>query len=291
MRGHAAVIPWSASRLRILTTPWLQSFLIGDAITGDCPRERAHLTRARCRSAPLARKRKLLHELRDTRVDQPLEIRAGHTRCPCSARGDAMRQTTFTIAALVAMLGAPHAPAWAPQQAGGTVLAWGFNFDGELGNGTSGYFTESSTPVPVSGLSGVVTVAGGYDHSLALRSDGTVWAWGSNSFGQLGNGTTTNSPTPVPVSGLSGVVAVAGGMDHSLALRSDGTVWAWGSNYWGQLGNGTTTDSLTPVQVGGLSGVVDVAGKRQKSLALKSDGTCGRGVTAPAFQAARRLCA
>ena len=74
----------------------------------------------------------------------------------------------------------------------------------------------------------MVAIAGGGDHSLALKSDGTVWAWGWNGYGQLGDGSTTNRLTPVPVSGLTGVVAIAGGDYHSLALKSDGTVWAWG---------------------------------------------------------------
>ena len=98
----------------------------------------------------------------------------------------------------------------------------------------------------VSGLSGVVAVAGGRYHSLAVKSDGTVWAWGNNWLGQLGDGTTTDRSIPVQVSGLSGVVAVAGGDYHSLAVKSDGTVWAWGDNYHGQLGDGTTTQRPHP---------------------------------------------
>src|SRR5438445_8703904 len=87
------------------------------------------------------------------------------------------------------------------------------------------------------------------------RGQGTVSAWGDNSFGELGNGTNTASNTPMQVSGLSGVTAIAGGELHGLALKSDGTVWAWGYNACGQLGNGKKTDSHTPVQVLGLSGV------------------------------------
>ena len=119
----------------------------------------------------------------------------------------------------------------------------------------------------------MVAIAGGDSHSLALKSDGTVWAWGYNGCGQLGDGSTTNRLTPVQVSGLTGVVAIAGGGSHSLALKSDGTVWAWGCNDYGQLGDGTTTNRLTPVQVSGLTGVVAIAGGGAHSLALKSDGT------------------
>jgi alpha-tubulin suppressor-like RCC1 family protein len=84
-------------------------------------------------------------------------------------------------------------------------------------------------------------------------NDGTVWAWGYNFFGQLGDGTTTQRTTPVQVPGLTGVIAVAGSSYHSLAVRNDGTVWAWGNNGYGQLGDGTSTQRTSPVQVSGLS--------------------------------------
>jgi len=118
-----------------------------------------------------------------------------------------------------------------------------------------------------------VQIAGGGHHSLALRNDGTVWAWGRNNYGQLGDGTTTERHTPVQVANLTGVQAIAGGFSHSLALRSDGTVWAWGRNSKGQLGDGTTTNRTTPVQVLNLTGVQAIAGGFFHSLALKSDGT------------------
>lgn len=80
----------------------------------------------------------------------------------------------------------------------------------------------------------------GFYHSLALQTDGTMWSWGGNSFGQLGDGTTTNRSTPVQVPGLTEVTAVGGGGNHSLAARFDGTVWAWGWNAYGQLGDAST---------------------------------------------------
>ncbi|HZD60439.1 MAG TPA: hypothetical protein VE439_08330, partial [Anaerolineae bacterium] len=79
-------------------------------------------------------------------------------------------------------------------------------------------------------------------HSLALKQDGTVWGWGDNSFGQLGDGTKTNRSTPVQAKALTNVTAIAAGDAHSLARKSDGTVWAWGGNGFGQLGDGTTTN-------------------------------------------------
>lgn len=152
----------------------------------------------------------------------------------------------------------------------GTVWAWGKNSYGQFGDGTN---TWSNVPVQ-SGISGVTTIAGGQDHTIALKNDGTVWVWGSNSSGQLGNGTNTDSNVPVQVSGLTGVTAIAAGSRHSIALKSDGTVWAWGSNSNGQLGNGTTGGySNVPVQLSGFTEVVAIAGGGSHSIALRSDGT------------------
>ena len=159
-------------------------------------------------------------------------------------------------------------------RAQGRASAWGFNYNGQLGNGT--YSTIPRYGIYTAGtVSGLVAtaIAGGYNYSLALKGGGTVWSWGGNPYGELGDGTNTTSDTPVKVSGLSGVTAVAGGYFHSLALKSDGTVWAWGYNSFGELGNGTYRNSNKPVQVSGLSGVMAIAGGGFHSLALKSDGT------------------
>ena len=167
------------------------------------------------------------------------------------------------------------------------VSAWGNNFFGQLGNET--YDASSNTPVEVSNLDGaeVKALAGGQGHSLALRSDGTVWAWGLNQDGRLGDGTNTDSSTPVqvkdpnePTGYLSGVTAIAAGGSHNLALKDDGTVWAWGSNTGGQeqkisgqLGNDTYASSNTPVKVSDLGGVEAISAGGSYSLALKDDGT------------------
>jgi hypothetical protein len=161
----------------------------------------------------------------------------------------------------------------------GTVMAWGANRSGQLGNGTSsgpdksGEYSCSTTPVAVSGLSGVAAVSAGGIHSLALRGDGTVRAWGNNVDGELGNGTTTSSDVPVAVSALSGVTAISGGGRHSLALLGDGTVRAWGYNGSGQLGNGTLVSSNVPVTVTGLSGVSEISAGEGHSLARLGNGT------------------
>lgn len=145
--------------------------------------------------------------------------------------------------------------------------------EGQLG---SGDFTDRNAPGQISNFTGVIAIAGGGYHSLALKNDGTVWAWGWNSRGQLGNGTNTKSNVPVLVSGLSSsnIIAIAAGGEHSLALGSDGKVFAWGRNNSGQLGNAANTNSNLPVQVGiAGSNITQIAAGRSHSLGLKSDGT------------------
>src|ERR1035437_3661407 len=184
------------------------------------------------------------------------------TVVPLAAPASAAPALTATTASVTAA--ATSAPGT------GTVAAWGWNRDGELGNGST---TDSHVPVHVSGLTGVTAIAGGDEAGYALRSDGTVWAWGWNYSGQLGNGTTTDSHVPVQVSGLTGVTAIASGDSAGYALRSDGTVWAWGDNYFGGLGNGTLTSSSVPVQVSGLTGVMAIAGGAGSGYAVRLDGT------------------
>ena len=155
----------------------------------------------------------------------------------------------------------------------GTVWAWGDDYYGQLGDGIQPYVPYITTAVQLNGQSGITAIAGGYSHSLALKKDGTVWAWGNNDYGQLGDGTEIDRATVVQVSGLSGITAIAGGYSHSLALKNDGTVWAWGSNDYGQLGDGSRADKKTAVQVSGLSGITAISGGYYHSLALKNDGT------------------
>lgn len=116
-------------------------------------------------------------------------------------------------------------------------------------------------------------ISAGNSHSLALRKDGSVWAWGLNSDGQLGNGTLTLSKVPVRVTGLPAIKAIAAGRNHSLALGVDGKVWAWGQNSSGQLGDGTTTGRPTPVSVTIPGGAVAIAGGLTHSLAIAADGS------------------
>jgi alpha-tubulin suppressor-like RCC1 family protein len=177
---------------------------------------------------------------------------------------------TFTI--LFGVVGGALVPGEAyAQGTSGDPWAWGYNGNGELGDGTTNY---SFLPLQIYDLTDIIDVSAGGTHSLALKSDGTVWAWGSNYYGQLGNGTNTDSYTPIQVNSLTDVIAISAGNYHSLALKSDGTVWAWGYNGDGQLGNGTITgSSIVPIQVIGLTDVIAISAGNYHSLALKSDGT------------------
>jgi alpha-tubulin suppressor-like RCC1 family protein len=154
----------------------------------------------------------------------------------------------------------------------GIPWAWGYNGFGQLGNGTT---THSATPGQVSGLSGVLSLSAGTNaqHVLALGTDSSVWSWGANGYGQLGDETATYRSAPVQVSDSSDVVAVATGGNFSLAVLSDGTVRAWGYNADGELGDGTTTHRSTPTPVSGLNEVVMASAGDQHALALRSDGT------------------
>jgi len=160
----------------------------------------------------------------------------------------------------------------------GTVVSWGENRDGQLGDNSTQY---SSVPVPVSNLSGVSAIAAGGDFALALKN-GTVKAWGYNQSGQLGDGTNKGpeecrkheycSKVPISVSGLSEVSAISAGAGQALALLKTGSVESWGEDEYGQLGDGKTEASDTPVEVSGLSEVSAVSAGETGSMALLKDG-------------------
>jgi len=171
----------------------------------------------------------------------------------------------------------------------GTLWAWGSNGYGRLGIGA--YDEHHTVPYQVHGpdnagfLTDVVEAAAGDQHSLALRSDGTVYAFGYNLSGQLGSGDLNYYYSPHQVHGpenvgfLTGIKKVATGANFSLALRDDGTLWSWGEGGRGQLGLHSDNDHTVPYQVHGpenvgfLTDVVDIAAGDRHSLALKSDGT------------------
>jgi alpha-tubulin suppressor-like RCC1 family protein len=137
----------------------------------------------------------------------------------------------------------------------GSLWAWGDNADGNLGNGAN---ADIRSPIQIGTLTNWSKVSAcigpqGYAHSLAVKTDGTLWAWGRNDFGQLGDGTTTNKNSPIQIGTGSNWADVAGGHVFSLALKNDGTVWAWGRNESGQFGDGTTVNKSSPVQIGSVN--------------------------------------
>src|SRR3954449_7452903 len=153
----------------------------------------------------------------------------------------------------------------------GSVVTWGANTYGQLGDGT---VVLHHTPAAIAGLSSVVQIEGGREHGLARTADGSVYAWGWNRYGQAGTGSSAyqvRSPAPI----LTGDVDIGAGHYSSFAVKADGTLWAWGRNGQGQLGDGTTTTRRKPVRVTGLSSetVVQVAGGRDHAMSRTADGT------------------
>lgn len=148
----------------------------------------------------------------------------------------------------------------------GTVWVWGYrgsticNFSG----------ASDLVPVQIVGATNAVALSGGGSHTLILRDDGTVQAFGCGNVGQLGRSSTAPSASAIPVAGLTGVTAVAAGNLLSLALRSDGTVWSWGM---GALGDGTMGSRFAPTQIPGLTNVIAIAAGNDHALALRSDGS------------------
>jgi alpha-tubulin suppressor-like RCC1 family protein len=174
----------------------------------------------------------------------------------------------------------------------GAVWVWGNNLSGQAGNGT--HDGQILTPQRVPGLSGVVQIAAGDASDYALKSDGTVWAWGYNEQGELGDDTTLNRLYPSQVPGLTGISKIAAGQEVAYAIRPDGSVMAWGNNSQGLLGNGTGTGMSTiPVQVPGLTGISQISAGYSQAFALTAfagtvwtwgdGGNAGDGTISPYF--------
>ncbi|MGA5817672.1 RCC1 domain-containing protein [Kitasatospora sp. NPDC094028] len=183
---------------------------------------------------------------------------------PVPTPSPATRTTAMVIPELTTVkgiaAGASHALALL---ADGSVMSWGLNDKGQLGDDTVTTTTPAVNqnkpyPVQVLELKNVTALSAGASHSVALLQDKTLRAWGNNDKGQIGDGTTTQRNTSVPIPGVTGVIGIAAGASHNLAVLSDGTVQAWGLNDKGQLGDGTTKDKSTPVQVLAKSGAVSM---------------------------------
>lgn len=154
----------------------------------------------------------------------------------------------------------------------GKVWGWGTNGNGQLGRHDELY-TNENTPAVIPGLSNITAIAGGSGHAMALKSDGTVWTWGDNAYGDLGNGTNVQRDYAAPVAGLTNAVAIASGDSHCLVLCSDDAVWGWGLNEDWELGIGNATDQWRPCSITSLTNVAAIGCGYVHSIALLGNGT------------------
>lgn len=154
----------------------------------------------------------------------------------------------------------------------GSAWCWGNNRSGQLGDGT---LSDRSTAAPVSGLtSGVASISTGHSESCAVKTDGSLWCWGLNYAGQVGDGTATMRAAPVQVFGMaSGVAGVSVGNSYACAVKTDGSVWCWGNNNGGVYGDGTTESSLVPVRAKLTPQAKAVTAGDRHVCAVATDGT------------------
>ena len=153
-------------------------------------------------------------------------------------------------------------------KADGTLWVWGSNAAEKLGTGNANYVI--ATPTQLGSDTNWLSVSDGWNHTIALKTDGTLWAWGKNEYGQLGDNTTVNKPTPTQIGTATNWQTIATGINHSLAIKSDGTLWFWGSRF-----NiyGTSTQNNIPIQIGTDTNWLKLAGGQHHCAAIKTDGT------------------
>jgi alpha-tubulin suppressor-like RCC1 family protein len=156
---------------------------------------------------------------------------------------------------------------------GGTLWTWGDNTFGKLGSNTTGTAFNRSSPVQVGSLTNWAQVNGGDSFLTAIKTDGTIWSWGQNNQGQLGDGTSVDKSSPVQIGALTNWYQIVAGKEHTAAVKLDGTIWTWGYNLSGQLGDNTTVKKSSPVQVGALTNWSQAACGDNHVAAVKANGT------------------
>ena len=195
-------------------------------------------------------------------------IAAGSTTVTATI-GIVTSSTTVTVTGPAVSAGANHTLAI---KADGTLWAWGSNSNGQLGN-EDGANAAKRVPTPIGAATNWTSISAGNDHSLAIRADGTLWAWGANASGQLGDSTSIdNKNAPIQIGRVTVWASVSAGDKYSLAIQDDGTLWAWGKNDFGQLGNGGIV-AKTPIKVGEGTNWASVSAGGSHTLAIKADGT------------------
>ena len=179
--------------------------------------------------------------------------------------------TTTTVGTLV-LIGTSL-----PDGATQNSIRWSIRDAGDTGasiaNGNELITTGTGTVTITAEIGKVVEASFGSEHTVAIKDDGTIWTWGRNNNGQLGNGTTENSLIPMKMGEDEDWAKVSAGNDHTIAVKTDGTLWAWGGNVNGQLGIGTTENSLIPVQIGEDDDWTMISAGHLHATAMKADGT------------------
>ncbi|WP_035560612.1 IPT/TIG domain-containing protein [Hymenobacter sp. IS2118] len=202
-----------------------------------------------------------------TGVLVPAGARSGPVTATTGGGTTPVATALFSRASTLAA-GSSHTVAVRPD---GSLWAWGNNDNGQLGLGSAG--GQQNSPVRVGTDNNWMSAAAGSGHTVAVRANGTLWAWGSNANGQLGLGNTTSQTTPQQVGSATNWASAAAGNGHTVAVRADGTLWAWGLNADGQLGLGNTTNQTTPQQVSNGTNWASVAAGGGHTLAVRADGT------------------
>jgi alpha-tubulin suppressor-like RCC1 family protein len=153
----------------------------------------------------------------------------------------------------------------------GTLWSAGANASGQLGDGT--IIANLSSPVQIGSLTNWKQVSAGFNSMSAIKTDGTLWTWGYNYYGQLGDGTIITKSSPVQIGSLTNWKYVESGQQKFTAIKTDGTLWAWGVNSLGNLGDGTIINKSSPVQIGSLTNWKYISCRDRNTLAIKTDGT------------------